>query len=317
MQAFKRNYIQHALAVNHWMRQHGATGTIDPTTYVLELRCNGIERRFHPQFLLEKQGGDVAYVPHLVPSVSGFVGWLPYLNKIWPIAQDKLAFKDFAARSGVRTPQWVTDPALTRGAFIVKARRSTFGRGLRGPFEARSAVLLNDGDYCEQFVAGKLLKALFWNDRLAVAELVDMPTVRGDGMRTLRQLISAQLGADDRLPAGLEELAAVQGLALDAVVPAGRAALADYRYVSALNPAQAVDHDVRETIRGDALEAQLLDAGAHCWAEVPKDVREGTAFSLDAVVDDHGRAWFLEANCNPQLHPAFYGSMLDAIFLRN
>ncbi len=40
-------------------------------------------------------------------------------------------------------------------------------------------------------------------------------------------------------------------------------------------------------------------------------------FSLDAIEDAEGCLWFLEANCNPQLHPACYPWMLNAIFERN
>lgn len=314
MQAFKRNYLQHALAVSHWLREHGATATIDPLTHVLEIRVGGRERRFEPQFILELGDGEVAYRPQLTQNVSGFVGWLPYFNKTWPIAQDKLAFKAYALSEGICTPKWAADPALARGTFIVKARRSSFGRGLRGPFEPASAVPLADGEYCEQFIVGKLLKAMYWNDDLAVAELVDMPTVQGDGLRTLRQLIGDRLAPTDRWPSGLESLATIQGLSLDGVVPARRVALADYRYVSALNPAQRVDHDVRQKIKGSKLEARLLDAGARCWAAVPAERREGTMFSLDAVVDSRGQAWFLEVNCNPQLHPGCYAPMLNGIF---
>ena len=317
MHAFKRNYLQHALAVSHWLRRHGAAGTIDPLTHVLEIRCGAREQRFQPQFILELGDGEVAYRPKLTHSVSGFVGWLPYFNKTWPIAQDKLAFKAHARSEGIRTPIWVAHPALARGTFIVKPRRSSFGRGLRGPFEPASVVSLadgEDGEYCEQFIVGKLLKAMYWNDNLAVAEMVDMPTVRGDGLRTLRQLISARLAPTDRWPTGLEPLAAIQGLSLDGVVPARRAVLADYRYVSPLNPAQTVDHDVRQKIKGSTFEAQLLEAGARCWAAVPADKREGTMFSLDAVVDRRGVVWFLEMNCNPQLHPGCYDAMLSSIF---
>ena len=250
MHAFKRNYLQHALAVSHWLRRHGAAGTIDPLTHLLEIRCGAREQRFQPQFILELGEGEVAYRPQLTHNVSGFVGWLPYFNKTWPIAQDKLAFKAHALSAGICTPRWVADPALARGTFIVKPRRSSFGRGLRGPFEPASAVSVaegvdGDGEYCEEFIVGKLLKAMYWNDELAVAEMVDMPTVRGDGRRTLRQLISARLAPTDRWPAGLEPLAAIQSLSLDGVVPARRAVLADYRYVSALNPAQTVVQTVR------------------------------------------------------------------------
>ena len=313
-QPFKRNYLQHALAVGRWMRLNAATGSIDPLTYVLEIRCDGREQRFQPQFILERPDGQVGFTPQLAPNVSGFVGWLPYFNKTWPIAQDKQAFKEFAIRVGIATPIWVADPEATRGAFIVKVRRSTFGRGLRGPFEARTTVPMGDGEYCEQFIAGKLLKAWFWNDQLAVAELVDMPGVRGDGLRTLRQLISGRLGSDDPFPNDLEALASIQGLSLDAVVTADRIALADYRYMSVLNPARMVDHDVRQAIAGGPLEAQLLSAGAHCWAAVLQEMRDGTAFSLDGIVDAKGKIWFLEANCNPQFHPAFYDAMLNSTF---
>jgi hypothetical protein len=314
-QPFKRNYLQHALAVGHWMRQNSATGGIDPLNHILEIRCNGRERRFQPQFVLEQATGQLGFTPHLAPNVSGFVSWLPYFNKTWPIAQDKLAFKEHAAREDIRVPNWTTDPAQVRGTFIVKSRVSTLGRGLRGPFEAASAVTLADGEYCEQFIVGQLMKAWFWNDELAVAELVDMPTVRGDGLRTLRQLISAKLAPTEPWPADLEPIAAIQGLSLDGVVPANRKALADYRYMSVLNPATRIDHNVRQKLKGSALESQLLQAGARCWAAVPEDRRQGTVFSLDGVVDPEGQIWFLEVNCNPLLHPAFYESMLNGIFL--
>ena len=123
-------------------------------------------------------------------------------------------------------------------------------------------MALSEGEYCEQFIVGQLMKAWFWNDELVVAELVDMPTVVGDGLRTLRQLISSKLAPTDDWPSDLEHLAAVQGLSLDAVVPANRKALADYRYMSALNPATRIDHNVRQQIKGSELESQLLHAGA-------------------------------------------------------
>jgi len=315
-QPFKRNYLQHALAVGHWMRENDASGGIDPLSYILEIRCNGRERRFQPQFFLEQVNGQVAFTPQLTPNVSGFVSWLPYFNKVWPIAQDKLAFKKHAASEGIRTPGWTTETAEARGTFIVKSRVSTLGRGLRGPFEVASTVALSEGEYCEQFIVGQLMKAWFWNDELVVAELVDMPTVVGDGLRTLRQLISSKLAPTDNWPSDLEHLAAVQGLSLDAVVPANRKALADYRYMSALNPATRIDHNVRQQIKGSELESQLLHAGARCWQAVPEDRRNGTVFSLDGVVDPQGQIWFLEANCNPLLHPAFYESMLNGIFLK-
>jgi D-alanine-D-alanine ligase-like ATP-grasp enzyme len=60
----------------------------------------------------------------------------------------------------------------------------------------------------------------------------------------------------------------------------------------------------------------LLRAGRTCLQAVPADARADVAFTLDGVLDDEERLWLLEVNCNPQLHPAFYQPMLDALFER-
>lgn len=313
-QAFKRDYLQHALAISRWVQDNGAQSGIDPCTQALDLRLHGRTVRLIPQFIVQDQEGRFMYTPQMSPAMCGFVGWLPYFNKVWSVAEDKLAFKQHAALTGIRTPRWTVEPAQAKGAFIVKSRRSTFGRGLRGPFDGASLVALEDGEYCEQFIVGRLLKALFWNDQLVALELLDMPAVRGDGKHTMRQLIGARLAPTERFPEDLAPLVAIQGLELDSVVPEGRVALADYRYVSPLHFATGTDFDVRSSIAGSPLETQVIEAGQRCLRAVPPEKRFGTAFSLDGVVDSQGQIWFLEVNCNPQLHPALYRTMLSDIF---
>lgn len=317
-QPFKRNYLQHALAVGEWIHRRGARGGIDARTQVMEITHSDKTVRFYPQFVVENADGSMGFSPLMMTNVSGFVSWLPYQGKAWPAAQDKLAFKALAQAAGLRTPRWSTDPAQARGAVLVKAKRSTLGRGQRGPFEVGPAsatkLALADGEYAEQFIVGRLVKAWFWNDELAVAEVVDMPTVRGDGQRTLRQLIAQRLGPADTLPSALDELAAIQGLALDAVPRVGQVALADYRYMSALNPAITSDHNVRGALKGTPVEAALTDAGRAVWRDIPEQTRDDTVFSLDGIVDRNGELWLLEVNCNPLLHPAYYAVMLDRLF---
>jgi hypothetical protein len=296
------------------MRAHGAHGQIDPLSYELEIACRGRSIRLLPQFVVLNTDGSVGFTPQLTPRVLGFVSWLPYFNRVWPIAQDKLAFKEFAQSRGIRVPAWGGRLQEVKGPFILKGQRSTLCRGLRGPFPAGTAVELADNEYCEQFIAGQLVKAWFWNDTLVVAEVVDMPQVRGNGVHTLRQLIAQRLNPGDAWPAYGDQLAAIQGLSLDMVLPAGRQAIADYRYMSDLNPAFTVDHDVRQRIAGSGVEQQLLHAGHKAWMAIPPEIRQDTVFSLDGVLDKDGQVWFLEANCNPQLHPAFYASMLDGLF---
>lgn len=51
LQPFKRNFLQHALAVNAWMQQHEAKGGIDPRSLSMEITHNGRAVRFYPQFV--------------------------------------------------------------------------------------------------------------------------------------------------------------------------------------------------------------------------------------------------------------------------
>lgn len=317
-QPFKRNYLQHALAVSEWMARRGARGGIDARTQVMEIACGGRTQRFFPQFVIENADGSIGFAPGMVPNVSGFVGWLVHPGAGSPATQDKLAFKVLAAEKGLRTPRWTEQASQARGAVLVKRRRSTFGSGQRGPYEVGPgsvpALVLSDGEYCEQFIVGRLVKAWFWNDELAVAEVVEMPTVRGDGRSTLRELIAGRLHAGERWPAGLQALLALQGLGLDEVLGSGAIALADYRYLSVLNPAMSADCNVRPQLSGTRLEAALLEAGRAVWSQLAEFGRADTAFSLDGIVDRKDDLWLLEANCNPQLHPAFYDLMLDRLF---
>lgn len=318
MQPFKRNHLQHALAVSTWMREHGAVGGLDPRNLVMEITLNDKTVRFFPQFTATDDSG-VCFVNQLVPGVTGYVGWYPYLAKGWPIAQDKLAFKRFANAAGLRTPAWSQDTQEVKGPFLVKSQRSSLGKGQQGPFQVQPPpspainISLQDGEYCEQFIMGKLLKAWYWKDQLAVVEVVDMPSVTGDGkssVTTLYQQLTRSL--DSHL---FEPLLALQGGTASDVPQSGQKVIVDYQFMAESNPALMADYNCREHIRGTPFEAQLQQAGHICWEEVPEDKRGIGAFTtLDGIVDANGRVWFLEANCNPGLHPAAYDLMLRAVF---
>lgn len=319
LQPFKRNFLQHALAVSAWMQQHEAKGGMDPRSLSMEIAHNGRAVRFYPQFVAEQPGG-IGFVPHLQPAVSGFVGWLPYFGKGWEESRDKLAFKRFAQAHGLIIPAWSQNVADVKGPFLVKHRHSTLGRSQRGPYVAapppasQTQVTLADGEYCEQFVFGLVLKAWYWNGQPTVVEAVPMPTIQGDGASTPRQLIASRLPQGAVWPEVLTILIQLQGQSVDAVLERDKTIVADYRYMSELNPSITADHNIRARIAGTGLEQQLLQAGELCLACVPAALRENVAFSLDGIVDDTGQIHFLEMNCNPLLHPAFYLPMLDSLF---
>ena len=318
-QPFKRNHLQHALAVSHWMMEHQAMGGLDPRSLAMEISLGDITRRFYPQFTVPAQDGGVVFVPQLRPGVNGFVGWYPFMPKGWPIAQSKLEFKNFAKRTGLRTPAWTHDPKEVKGPFLVKHHHSSLGRGQRGPFIAappphpQPKIELAAEEYCEQFIMGQLLKAWYWCDQLAVVELVDMPYVEGDGQSTVSQLLRQATDQLSSEPAA--ELLELQGLRAADVPAPGQRVCTAYQYMDESNPALYADYNCLHRIQGHPLEAQLRQAGELCWQEVPPELREGGCVSsLDGIVDAQGRIWFLEANCNPALHPAFYEPMLNAIF---
>lgn len=101
--SFRRNFLQHALAVSAWMQRTQAEGGIDPRTLGMELALGGRAFRFHPQFTVEQEG-QLSFVPRLQPGIVGFVGWIPFPGKRWPAAADKRTFKHFAQARGLRTP---------------------------------------------------------------------------------------------------------------------------------------------------------------------------------------------------------------------
>jgi hypothetical protein len=318
-QPFKRNYLQHALAISCWMQAHQALGGIDPRSLVMEISLNGITRRFFPQFTVEIQGGGMAFTSQIQPGIHGFVGWSPFMPKGWPIAQSKLEFKKFAQRVGLRIPAWTHDPKRVKGVYLIKRDISSLGKGQKGPFVAsatpqqHSALALDSKEYCEQFIMGQLIKAWYWCDQLAVVELVDMPFVVGNGQSSVAQLVQLATGRHSSAPAS--ELLAIQALDAQSVPANGQRVCTAYQYMDESNPALYADYNCLERIQGHPLEAQLHQAGQLCWQEVPPEQKEGGgASSLDGIVDNLGRIWFLEANCNPLLHPAFYEPMLNAIF---
>ncbi len=313
-QSFRRNFLQHALAVTTWMQRHDARGGIDPRTMGMEIALGERAVRFYPQFLTDQQG-HIGFVPKLQSGVSGFVGWLPQPGKGWKESTDKLAFKAFARSHGLRTPLYGGPGTLPATDYMVKKAASTLGRDLHGPFPASRAAEIASGHFWEQFVRGRVVKAWYWDGELAVVEIVRMPTVTGDGKRTLAELALQALGpavAATPLPM---ELLALQGVALHSVPQAGQTVELEYRYISPFNPSNHVDQNAREAIRGTTVEEQLVRAGRVCLQALPEQQRQNTAFSLDGVLDAQDRLWLLEVNCNPLLHPAFYETMLDALFL--
>lgn len=320
LQHFKRNQVQHAMAFSQWMRKHSARGGLDPLNMIMEISLRDRIHRFYPQFTVMTSEG-VRFVDQFVPGVSGFVGWYPYTRKYWDAAYSKIAFKQYANSVGLRTPAWSLDNVEVRGAYLIKSDKSSFGQGQRGPFltelgspsQRRGDRRLGEGEFYEQFVVGQLMKAWLWNDKPAAIEVIDMPKVVGDGASTVLELYRSLTKSSDRRLS--EDLLGIQGVIASQVIPKGKKVIVEYQMAAESSPVHYSDYNCRDRVVGTPFEQQLIHAADICLGTIPEETREGgVLMTLDGAIDREGKVWFFEMNSNPQLHPAFYDTMLDDLF---
>lgn len=311
--------LNHLRAVQRLITLHRGQGRIDPANYVLEVRVRNRVYSFFPQFLCEKDG-KAHYSVKVEDDVRGFIGWLPYFNKRWPTGAGKRPFKEFCAANGLPTPRTWSAPADDLRDFLIKHESSSFGHGMRGPFRqfdrANTAHQLRPGEYYEAFLRGRILKAFYWDGRPTYVEMLDMPTVQGDGKSTLRELLSPKLGF--RTPPNewqtLAEIAAYSELSMDGAPREGQIALVDFRYGSCLHPTNLDNPNVLSRMRGTAIIEQVVAHGQALWRSIPEAQRESTLFSVDAIADAQDRVWLLEMNCNPVCPPETYTPMFEKLF---
>jgi hypothetical protein len=316
---YQTSLLFHCRAVQSCLPHFRAQATLSFRNFSLELRARN--RYFHlaPQFTYREQGR-LRYFPRMRDETVGFVGWLPYFNRRWPAGSEKLAFKELCAAKGLRTPSWSTQGPDALDGVLVKHRFSSFGNGMRGPFRkadrGHAQCRLGKDEYYEEFIPGKIAKAWYWDERPVCLEIFDMPVVTGDGARSFTELVAAQVQFPGEPPERpqLEALARYQGFSPDQVPPAGARVLSDFRYGSPLFQLR-VSHNANILAEHEktGIGRQLGEAGPAFWGSIPEEVRRGTLYTVDAIVDGEERVWFLEMNCNPMVHPDAYFAMFEGL----
>lgn len=316
---YRTNLLYHVKVVNECLPRFRLEAQLNLQDLRLTVRGRNRYYLLAPQFLKPTPAG-VSYSPFFDNDVVGFIGWLPYFNKRWPTGSDKFAFKAFCEAQGLRTPQYSRRSGDAVRDVLIKRTNSSFGMGFRGPFASidagTSTHQISQHEYYERFIEGRIAKAWYWEDRLACMELRDMPAVSGDGRATLYELVQRATVPPQQPPARseVEGLARYQGFLLDDVVPAGKRLIADFRYSSGLIPLNRVNQNALDKHKDTRIGRQLAEAGRTLFAGIPADVRTGTLYSVDAIVDASDDVWFLEMNCNPAVHPDCYHSMLEGLF---
>lgn len=322
---YHRRLINHFLHINQWLAQNNGQADLNMRTFQVRLTAFEKEIVLEPQFLLEK-GATIAYTAALSPDVNGFIGWLPYRNKRWPLAINKILFKQYVEQSGKRTPQyWLTSERLPENA-LIKPAIGSFGNGQRGPFRVinplNSSHELAPGEYYEKFRTGSILKAWYWNEAPICIELRQPLFVEGDGEKTVAALVTDRYQpsgkALERYEARKDRLAALlayQSTSWEAVPAEGTRVLVDYLYGSSLYP--ELSHNVNQlnAVNNTPLGQELQDCGRIFYRAIPEEIRTNTAYAMDGIIDDAtGEVRWLEMNSNPMFPPDAYATILDSLF---
>jgi hypothetical protein len=310
--------LGHIKGMQACMAALGGEALIDVKDMTVQVRLNGEERCLLPQFT-HVTDGRIRYTPSLLSSVTGFVGWRPYLAKSWPLSSDKLLFKAHVTGAGLLTPRLWREAAPDVARFIVKKSRSSFGEGIRGPFErldpANPAHRLEEGEFYEAFIAGRIAKAWYWNGELVCLELRPPPSVVGDGRATVLELALRRSRRDVDQQA-LRRIVASQGRRLEDVLESGKRLVMDFKYGSPYEIPTFDNENVLAKLRNTPVGQQLDEAGKVLYQAIPEDVRTDILFTIDASVDAQSKVWLLEMNSNPMVHPDVYPAMVKSVFER-
>jgi len=315
--SFNLNLICHLRAIDECLPWLGAHVEMKFGSFALQVRARGRHYDLFPQYAILRNG-KIAYTCALTSEVTHFIGWRHYQNRLWSLAGNKLAFKQYCATNGLRTPRLFSKTQDIDADFIVKRTRSSFGEGIEGPFRSEAARSMNctlrAGEYYEEFINGEIAKIWYWDEKPACLEIKPMARVVGNGRDTLRELVNGIRSSFVEVDWNSVEVAArYQETSLDTRVAEGREVLVDFRYMSSLHPSRLTNLNVLNRCEAPILD-QLQSAGPIFWLGIPEDIRSSTLFTIDAIIDSNQRLWFLEMNSNPVVHPDAYAAMFEGLF---
>jgi hypothetical protein len=308
--------LQSALERPEW---EAIMGLRDFTVY---LRNKERQLMLQPQFLAETNGKR-HYTRQLGGNAIMFAGWLPYYNKRWPIASDKLLFKQYATEAGLATPAHATVASSDLRDVVIKRPRSSFGEQVAGPLRSAEQRPLDPakGEYYEQFIDGRIVKVWYWDEQPVCMEIDTMPSVMGDGISSIEKLILRMAQRNGRLPPAekrqllqrCDDLLHFHGVQRSTVLPAGKRQVVEFRYGTTLTRTHNRDVLDLQTTPHPQLDEQLRHIGQKLYQAIPEDIRRGTLYTVDAMCDERGKLWLLEMNSNPTVHPYAYRAMMRSL----
>lgn len=319
MSSYASDLLNHIKQISQWTAECGAASSMQLPSGVLRIQWKNRFFDFQPQFRNRSADGSWQLSLGLNPDSNSFCGWLPYFNKQWPAACRKLEFKRLASQLGIATPEYWDESGVYENV-LIKKEVSSFGNGVAGPFlrtgKDHADLLLGPGEYYEKFVPGQVAKILYWNKVPVCLEVMEMASVTGDGessVESLLGIVSSYKGNRERALAIIENMIQYSGKRMTSVLAKGEKLNVDPRYGSPVYPTTTSNTNCLHSA-SEALRAQLGVIGQKLHQAIPEPIRAHTVFSVDGIIDDSGTLWCVEMNCNPQLHPDIYPTMLPDLF---
>ncbi|MES2048464.1 MAG: hypothetical protein V4447_08690 [Pseudomonadota bacterium] len=322
MKPSKNNLLHHHLWLRKALKASNAEAILDFDNFEVHVRREKEFWTLYPQFLTTLNGVR-QYTTTVSEDVNLFAGWLPYQNKHWPIAADKLAFKDYANKVNLPAPLYSTEVSSNLANVIVKRLSSSFGAQILGPFKSaqQHELDLSRGEYYERFVRGRILKIWYWNAKAICLELDKMPTVRGNGTATVGELIINRASqfrsmSEQEKTQMLKQCSAMLDyfdINASTVLEQGKHQPVEFRYGSDLMHATERSVVNLQTDPISNIMPILNDAGIRLQAAIPAMIRKDTLFTVDAILDKDSKPWFLEMNSNPAVHPYVYPAIVASV----
>jgi hypothetical protein len=312
---FSTNFFEHLRYFTRTANSRGAAGEFKLGSMDATVRLADREVEFRAQYMIRRPDGSLTYTMQFDDGAQGFVGWLPYFNKRWPEAVEKIAFKTRVATAGLPTPLWSTGTVSAElGDFVIKRVKGSLGQGMRGPFKAAAAgsTVLGEDEFAERYFLGPIGKAWYWNDRVLTLELQDPPTVTGDGLATIAELVkrgSRRAQVEDET-----DFSRYRGFRWSDTPARGERVIVDFRYGSLCYPFHYASLDRYEELKDGPVVAKLNEWGPVFWSFIPETIRQGTLYSVDFVIARDGGIRLLEMNCNPVVPPEAYETIFDSLF---
>ena len=325
---FHLGLMWHFQLLQDWVARHNGRATLNILDFRLEIAIQDRVLHFFPRFIAKNQGR-IVYTRILAPQVQGFIGWLPYEEKIWVEAQDKLEFKRLLLRHNERTPEFWLNTDKPVNDVLIKPAKGSFGMGQRGPFRKidpdNESHKLKPGEFYERFIPGQILKVWYWNAEPFCVDLRKRLTVTGDGYRSVATLVNETFLRNEGLRSEwfettkpqLNALLAYQDANWETVLSPGVVIQVDYAFGSSLyveSADLAKNFNRLNEIRGTPLGQKLMTSGTFFQNIIPEAIRNDSVFAVDGMVDSNGDLWWLEMNCAPAFPPDGYPTMLGSLF---